>query len=85
MIENKNCTVSTKKQNISTFLDRDNVTRAEVIWALSCIENNLSMSAGGRCVEVMYPDSEIASNIQLQRAKLTYVIIYGLGKYFSES
>ncbi|CAI6352627.1 unnamed protein product [Macrosiphum euphorbiae] len=83
-----NCTVSTKKQNISTFLERDNVTRAEIIWALSCIENHLSMSAGGRCVEIMkymYPDSEIASNIQLQRAKLTYVIIYGLGKYFSES
>jgi len=83
-----NCTVSTKKQNISNFIERDNVTRAEVIWALSCIENHLSMSAGGRCVEVMkymYPDSEIASNIHLQRAKLTYVIIYGLGKYFSES
>lgn len=46
------------------------------------------MSAGGRCVEIMkymYSDSEIASNIQLHRAKLTYVIIYGLGKYFSES
>lgn len=73
-----NCTVSTKKQNISTFVERDNVTRAEVIWALSCIENHLSMSAGGRCVEIMkymYPDSEIASNIQLQRAKLTYVFM----------
>lgn len=83
-----NCTLSTKKQNISTFIERDNVTRAEVIWALSCIENHLSMSAGGRCVEIMkymYPDSEITSNIQLQRAKLTYVLIYGLGKYFSES
>jgi len=36
--------------------------KAEVICALSCIENHLSMSAGGRCVEVikhMYPDSGI--------------------------
>jgi len=62
MIENNDCTVFTKTQNISTFLERDNVTRAEVICALSCIENHLSMSAGGRCVEVikhMYPDSGI--------------------------
>lgn len=45
------------------------------------------MLAGGKCVEIMkhmFSDSATTVNLQLQRAKLTYVIIYGLRMNFAE-
>lgn len=73
------------EKNITTFFEKDATTKAEILWALQCVYSHLSMSAGGACIEtmkLMFPDSNIASNIKLQRTKLTYTIVHGLAKHF---
>lgn len=70
---------------ISSFVERDQVTRSEILWALHCVASHVSMSAGGKSIEtmkLMFPDSKIALNLKLQRNKLTYLIVYGLSKFF---
>lgn len=73
------------EKNITQFFEKDATTKAEILWALQCVYSHLSMSAGGACIEtmkLMFPDSNIASNIKLQRTKLTYTIVHGLAKHF---
>jgi len=43
------------------------------------------MSAGGASIDIiktMFPDSDIAANMKLQRTKLTYTIVHGLARFF---
>lgn len=74
------------KTYFKSTLEHEQTTKAEIIWALHVISSHIkSMSAGGQSIKMMkcmFPDSEIANNISLQRTKLTYIINYGLARYF---
>ena len=60
-------------------------TKAEVIWALKCIESGYSnnsnndMNAVFKC---LFPDSEIASSFQMEPDKLHYYVTFALASYF---
>jgi len=72
---------------MSLLLERDKVTKSEIIWALHVISTHMSMLSGGKSVDIiksMFPDSNIASGLQLQRTKLSYVITHGLARYFKQ-
>lgn len=72
---------------MSLLLEHEKVTRSEIIWALHVISTHMSMSSGGKSVDIMkimFPDSNIASSLQLQRTKLSYVITHGLARYFKQ-
>ena len=73
-----------KQSSINTVLQRENVTRAEVIWVLEILMNNYSYRS---CVgkdqlfTPMIPDSSIAQKFQLCKTKASYVICYGLAPF----
>ena len=75
-----------KQSSINTVLQRENVTRAEVIWVLEILMNNYSYRS---CVgkdqlfTPMIPDSSIAQKFQLCKTKASYVICYGLAPFLS--
>lgn len=77
---------SSKTDFMKRYLLRENVTRAEIIWALETISSHSSFrtaSSEAALFRLMFPDSEIASKIQLSRTKVSYLITYGIAPYFS--
>jgi hypothetical protein len=77
--------ISNKPRGLSAMLQKDNVSKAEIIWCLQSIFNHTSQRSAAEAVNLfslMFPDSEIASKIKLQRTKIGYTIIYGLAPYF---
>lgn len=69
----------------TSMVERDSTTKSEILWVLNLISSHISMSAGAKSIDViklMFPDSEILKNVQLQRTKLSYLITYGLARHF---
>lgn len=85
LVSQSACCNKNQQTTVVKFFNCDEVTTSEILWALHVIDSHLSMSSGGKSIEIMksmFPDSKIAQNITLQRNKLTYIIVYGLAKYF---
>ena len=60
-------------------------TKAEIIWALKCIESGYSDNSNNDMNVVfkcMLPDSKIASSFQMGPDKLHYYVTFGLAPYF---
>lgn len=63
------------------------VAKAETLWALRVAESNISFKSCTETVELfpeMFPDSIIASKMQLKEKKVAYVISHGIYKNFQE-
>lgn len=63
----------------------DDVSRAEVLWALHCVKSKQSFRSQegiSKLFAQMFQDSEIASHIQLSRTKIGYLITFGLAPLF---
>jgi hypothetical protein len=76
-------TLASQTKNI-TFSDQ--VTRAEVLWAMNAARQGysyFSCNESGDLFRKMFPDSKIAENFKMERNKLSYVISHGLGPFFS--
>jgi len=77
---------SEEKRGLSSMLQRDDVSKAEIIWCInSVINHHTSQRSGGESAllfPVMFHDSTIASKMQLQRNKIGYTINFGLSPYF---
>lgn len=72
-------------RGLASMLMKDTVTKAEILWCLHIVLRHDSQRSGGEAVELfplMFPDSEIASKMRLQRTKLAYTINFGLAHYF---
>lgn len=75
----------TTSKNMSHFLLNDSVVNAEIIWCLNMITSHNSMRSAASSVQlfpIMFPDSQIACKMQLQRTKLAYSVVHGLAPYF---
>ena len=86
--ESSQLSKQTDAKTLSKFLRRDDVTGAEIIWALCVIYHHLSY----RCCEdlsttfqQMFTDSEIAKQFSLGKTKVSYVIVHGLAPYFHDN
>jgi len=67
------------------FFLKDQVTRAEILWALNGIMCHSSLPGSANCTSLfplMFPDSEISSRFGMQKDKNSYIVTYGLGPYF---
>ena len=67
---------------------KDEVTKAEILWCLQCTYSHISINAAGNTTQIfykMFPDSNIAKNMQLGRSKIAYAIVFGLGPYFHDN
>ncbi|XP_077488859.1 uncharacterized protein LOC144099438 [Amblyomma americanum] len=86
--------VLTKSSKVQSTLDQhsatatslqEKVTRAETLFALSVVANNIPYTYGDAATATyrhMFPDSETAKGFQCGRKKLSYIISDGLGPYF---
>lgn len=73
-------------QSVETFCTRDDVTKAEAIWALKVVSSKFSLNSCsdvGETFKLMFPDSSVASRFKMGASKCKYVINYGLAPYFS--
>ena len=70
---------------LQNYLSREQVTKAEIIWCMHTVMQHHSLRASEASVRlfpIMFPDSEIASKVQLHRTKVAYTITHGLAPYF---
>ncbi|KAJ8893297.1 hypothetical protein PR048_005888 [Dryococelus australis] len=73
-----------QQSSSSSFLLRDEVTKAEIIWALHKIMSHSSSRNGGASIDLfplMFSYSMVAQKFQMQKHKLFYVVTYGLGLF----
>ena len=76
---------SPQLQNITGFVCNDDVTEAEIIWAIKCVMAHFSMNSCKDLkdiFELMFADSAIAKKITLGSTMIAYYITYGLAPYF---
>lgn len=69
------------------FTDKENTTIAEIIWCLNTVYSHISSSASAKCVHIikmMDPQSEFLKAMIMERTKISYAIVYGLGLHFKK-
>ncbi|KXJ08703.1 hypothetical protein AC249_AIPGENE28448 [Exaiptasia diaphana] len=79
--------VRKEPSSITSFLTKDNVLRAEILWVLKLITNHHSFNSSSDISELlpkMFPDSEIAKQFKCGERKSSYICIFGLAEYFKK-
>jgi len=75
-----------QKLAISTsFTSRDMATRAEILWTMKSVVNNMSTTSCDGLADVfkaMFPGTFVDTNFSLSRTKLSYIITDCLGPHF---
>lgn len=89
-VESANTTShSSKSPDFPSTLNKycidDSVWKAEILWALNKVMTHASDR--GSCISsdlfpVMFPDSVIAQKFKMQKDKIGYVTVFGLGPFF---
>ncbi|KAG1714223.1 hypothetical protein GQR58_001688 [Nymphon striatum] len=73
--------------SVKSFLIKDDVLRAEILWTLKAVTSHMSFSSSKNMSELlpkMFPDSEIAKQFQCGERKMAYVCVYGLAEFFKK-
>ncbi|XP_041775449.1 uncharacterized protein LOC121595491 [Anopheles merus] len=71
---------------LNRFMLNEQVTSAEIVWALETIATHNSYRSAGantNLFKTMFPDSQIAAKLEMGRTKLAYLITFGLAPYFT--
>ena len=74
-------------QGLFKYAVADSVTAAEITWSMYSVEHHMSIRCVGAATtafSVMFPDSEIASSMRLERTKVGYLVSFGLAPYFRD-
>lgn len=72
---------------VKTFVINEEVSRAEILWCLQTVLAHKSMRTAAKDINLlktMFPDSVIASKVQLQRSKIAYSLLFGIAPYFKK-
>ena len=72
---------------LSGTFNQKAVNKAEILWILYVVNQNLSLNSTNDIklvMQEMFPDSQIAKHIKLAKTKTKYVIDYGLGPYLKK-
>lgn len=73
---------------IQRYFLSDSVSNAEILWALETVTNHGSYRSAGTSVALfpkMFPDSTIASKMEISRTKIGYFVNHGLAPYFKKN
>lgn len=84
---NPSVSTSSGQASVKRFLISDDVTRAEILWALNGTMSHNSLRSSSSAVElfkVMFHDSDIASRVAMGKDKFSYTVTFGLGPYFQQ-
>ena len=70
---------------LNRLMINEQVTSAEIVWALETIatRNSYRSGANNNLFKTMFPDSQIAAKLEMGRTKLAYLITFGLAPYFT--
>ncbi|GBM06008.1 hypothetical protein AVEN_49398-1 [Araneus ventricosus] len=82
-----NVVASPNNSTMKTFIINNMVMKAKIKWCLQtimCHKSVRSASAYVVLLKTMFPDSQIAQQMQLQRTKIGYSILYGISRYFKD-
>lgn len=80
-------TTTSSSKSVDSFCYNEEVTSAEIQWALNVVQNKLSLNSCDKISETfknMFPDSAIASKFKMGKTKCSYVIYHGLAPYFDQ-
>ena len=72
---------------LSTYVSNEDVTRAEILWAMKGVMAHFSFRSSadiGHLFQSMFPDSSIAKKFTCGKTKMNYLICFGLAPYFRE-
>lgn len=72
-------------KRLITLNFQEQITKAEVIWALTVTQRGYSFKSCDEIGDVfryMFPDSKIAQEFNMQLKKISYVLSHYLGPYF---
>lgn len=78
---------SGQRMTMLHYGQRDAVTKAEIRLCLLAAVRHQSTRDIGSLVSLlpdMFPDSDIASKVQLQKSKVNYSVVFGLGPFFAQ-
>ena len=73
-------------QILPHYFRKDDVLKAEILWALKVTESHFSYNSSRNIVDLpkmMLPDSKIVEKLCLGSTKLAYLITHGLAPLFS--
>lgn len=76
---------NSEKNRIDTFVSKNDVLDAEILWALKCIKSHYSYKPCEDIAQLlsrMFSDSSIASNFSCGEKKCAYICHFGLGPHF---
>lgn len=76
-----------KESTMDKFLLKENVTKAEIKWCLQAISTHKSLRSASKDASFfkdLFPDSEIAKNMQLSKDKIAYMIVYGISLHIRD-
>jgi hypothetical protein len=71
----------------SLVINNDDITSAEIIWALEVVTGGMSLNSCSRSTEAfrrMFHDSQIAQRYSMGKTKASYIITHGIAPYFKE-
>lgn len=88
ILTTSNQTSANQPRGLKSMLIKNEITKAEVLWCLHLVQSHNSQRSGGDAVNlfrIMFPDSEVASAMKLQRTKIAYTVNFGLAPYFFRS
>merc|ERR1711874_963533 len=72
---------------LGTYLIKDAVIRAEILWTLRFIINHQSYNSSkgsSALLKAMFTDSPTASKFSCARTKMAYITVFGLAPYFKQ-
>ena len=75
------------QSRISTYLSKDDVLKAEILWTLQSMTAHNSYKSNenvGNVLQAMFPDSEIAAKFSCGEKKTAYMSVFGLAEHFME-
>lgn len=79
------CEPSNKTSNLNSYFLKDDVLKAECLWAMHVVTKKMSYNSCSDISEIfqiMFPDSTIAKQFKLGYSKVAYLVSYGLAPYF---
>jgi hypothetical protein len=80
--------VLTNSRKVTAFMSRDNVTKAEILWAMKMVRSHFSYRSSDdmkNLFQSMFPDSSIANQLSVGRTKISYIISFGLAPYLHQA
>jgi hypothetical protein len=70
---------------MNNYVIKDDVTKAEIRWAINCVTKHQSYRSCDGVADLfrsMFPDSSIANQFSMGRDKITYYVVFGLSPFF---